>query len=102
MIENKAGAGGTIATGEVARAARRYTLTMGTTTTHAIAVAAYAKLNYDPNADFEPLAMVAIAPYLLVVHQDARAQRQGIRRAREIAARQTELRLGGAGHDRIS
>jgi tripartite-type tricarboxylate transporter receptor subunit TctC len=68
VIENKAGAGGTIATGEVARAAPDgYTLTMGTTTTHAIAVAAYQNLTYDPNADFEPIALVAIAPYLLVV-----------------------------------
>ena len=75
VIENKAGAGGTIATGEVARAAPDgYTLTMGTTTTHAIAVAAYSKLNYDPNADFEPLAMVAIAPYLLVVHSKTPAR----------------------------
>lgn len=75
VIENKAGAGGTIATAEVARAAPDgYTLTMGTTTTHAIAVAAYSKLNYDPNADFEPLAMVAIAPYLLVVHSKTPAR----------------------------
>ena len=69
IIENKAGAGGTIGTGEVARAAPDgYTLTMGTTTTHAIAVAAYAKLPYDPVADFEPIALVANAPYLLVVN----------------------------------
>ena len=68
VIENKAGAGGTIATAEVARAAPDgYTLTMGTTTTHAIAVAAYQNLQYDPSADFEPLALVAVAPYLLVV-----------------------------------
>lgn len=68
VIDNKAGAGGTIATGEVARSAPDgYTLTMGTTTTHAIAVAAYSKLTYDPSADFEPIALVAIAPYLLVV-----------------------------------
>ena len=69
IIENKAGAGGTIATGEVARAAPDgYTLTMGTTTTHAIAVAAYSKLTYDPSADFEAIALVASAPYMLVVN----------------------------------
>ena len=69
VIENKPGASGTIATAEAARAAPDgYTLTMGTTTTHAIAPAAYSKLPYDPVADFEPIAMVALAPYLLVVH----------------------------------
>jgi tripartite-type tricarboxylate transporter receptor subunit TctC len=68
VVENKAGAGGTIANAEVARAAPDgYMLTMGTTTTHAIAVAAYKDLPYDPSADFEPLAQVAVAPYLLVV-----------------------------------
>ena len=68
VIENKLGAAGTIGTAEAARAAADgYTLTMGTTTTHAIAPAAYSKLAYDPVADFEPIAMVAIAPYLLVV-----------------------------------
>jgi tripartite-type tricarboxylate transporter receptor subunit TctC len=41
---------------------------MGTTTTHAIAVAAYPKLRYDPVKDFAPIALVANAPYLLVVH----------------------------------
>ncbi|MDQ3026792.1 MAG: tripartite tricarboxylate transporter substrate binding protein [Pseudomonadota bacterium] len=69
VIENKTGASGTIGTAEAARAAPDgYTLTMGTTTTHAIAPAAYSKLAYDPIADFEPIAMVAIAPYMLVVH----------------------------------
>lgn len=69
IIENKAGAGGTIATGEVARApADGYTLTMGTTTTHAIAVAAYSNLTYDPSTDFEPIALVANAPYMLTVN----------------------------------
>src|SRR3982751_161002 len=67
--ENKLGAAGTMGTGEAARAAPDgYTLTMGTTTTHAIAPAAFAKLPYDPVADFEPIALVAIAPYMLVVN----------------------------------
>jgi tripartite-type tricarboxylate transporter receptor subunit TctC len=69
VIDNRGGAGGTIGTEIAARATPDgYTLTMGTTTTHAIAVAAYAKLRYDPARDFQPAALVAIAPYLLVVH----------------------------------
>ncbi len=69
VVDNRGGAGGTIGTEIAARATPDgYTLTMGTTTTHAIAVAAYAKLRYDPVADFAPAALVAIAPYLLVVH----------------------------------
>ena len=75
IIENKAGAGGTIATGEVARSAPDgYTLTMGTTTTHAIAVAAYSNLTYDPSADFEPIALVANAPYMLTVNPEVPAR----------------------------
>jgi len=71
IIDNRGGAGGTIGTEIAARAnPDGYTLTMGTTTTHAIAVAAYAKLRYDPVKDFEPIALVAIAPYLLVVNQN--------------------------------
>lgn len=78
VIDNRAGAGGTIGTAEVARAAPDgYTLTMGTTTTHAIAVAAYPKLTYDPVADFRPLALVAKAPYLLVVHSGVPARNLG-------------------------
>ena len=69
IVDNRGGAGGTIGTELAAKANRDgYTLTMGTTTTHAIAVAAYPKLGYDPLADFAPLAKVAIAPYLLVVN----------------------------------
>jgi tripartite-type tricarboxylate transporter receptor subunit TctC len=69
IIDNRGGAGGTIGTEMAAQAnADGYTLTMGTTTTHAIAVAAYPKLRYNPVADFAPIAMVAIAPYLLVVN----------------------------------
>jgi tripartite-type tricarboxylate transporter receptor subunit TctC len=69
IIDNRGGAGGTLGT-EIAAHANPdgYTLTMGTTTTHAIAVAAYAKLRYDPVKDFSPIALVASAPYLLVVN----------------------------------
>jgi tripartite-type tricarboxylate transporter receptor subunit TctC len=75
IVDNRGGAGGTIGTEIAARAnPDGYTLTMGTTTTHAIAVAAYPKLRYDPVNDFAPIALVAIAPYLLVVNQSVPAK----------------------------
>ena len=75
VIDNRGGAGGTIANEIAARAnPDGYTLTLGSTTTHAIAVAAYPKLRYDPVKDFEPIAQVAIAPYLLVVNQSVQAK----------------------------
>jgi tripartite-type tricarboxylate transporter receptor subunit TctC len=69
VVDNRGGAGGVLGT-EIAAGANPdgYTLTMGTTTTHAISVAAYAKLRYDPIRDFSPIALVASAPYLLVVN----------------------------------
>ena len=78
VIDNRGGAGGTIGTELAARASPDgYTLTMGTTTTHAIAVSAYSKLRYDPAGDFAPVALVANAPYLLVVHGSVPAKTLG-------------------------
>jgi len=75
VVDNRGGAGGTIGTELAAHAnPDGYTLTMGTTTTHAIAVAAYSKLRYDPVKDFAPIALVASAPYLLVVHPSVPAR----------------------------
>jgi tripartite-type tricarboxylate transporter receptor subunit TctC len=69
VVENRAGAGGTIAADVTAKAPPDgYTLTLGTTSTHAIAAGAYSKLPYDPVKDFQPVSLVAITPYLLVVN----------------------------------
>ena len=69
VVENKAGAGGTIGADQVAKAAPDgYTLTLGTTSTHAIAAGAYSKLPYDPVKDFMHISLVAVTPYLLVVN----------------------------------
>lgn len=68
IIENRAGAGGSIGTELVARApADGYTLVMGTVGTHAINKALYPKLGYDPLVDFKPVALVGYTPTLLVV-----------------------------------
>ena len=74
VIDNRGGAGGTISTEIAVRAnPDGYTLTMGTTGTHAIAAGLYSKLQYDPIDDFAPLTLVASTPYLLVVNPGVKA-----------------------------
>jgi tripartite-type tricarboxylate transporter receptor subunit TctC len=75
VVDNRGGAGGTIGTEIAARAAADgYTLTMGTTSTHVIAPAAYASVKYDPVKDFTPITLVASTPYLLVLHPGVEAK----------------------------
>lgn len=75
IVDNRGGAGGTLGTEIAAKATPDgHTLTMGTTSTHVIAPAAYAKVNYDPLRDFVPITLVASTPYLLVVHPGVQAK----------------------------
>jgi len=68
IIDNRGGAGGTVAAEIVARApADGYTLLFGTMGTQAINPALYAKLRYDPLKDFAPIALTHITPRVLVV-----------------------------------
>lgn len=68
VVENKAGAGGTVATSEVAKApADGYTLLMATSSTHGINPAVYKSLKYDALKDFAPISTVALSEYALVV-----------------------------------
>jgi tripartite-type tricarboxylate transporter receptor subunit TctC len=67
VVENRPGAGGTIATEVVARGAPDgYTLLM-TSVGHAITPSLY-KLPYDAVKDFAPITLVVLAPSVLVVH----------------------------------
>lgn len=69
VIENKGGAGGSIAADSVAKsAADGYTLFVGTVGTQAINAALYKKLPYNPAVDFTPLGVVAAAPIAIVVN----------------------------------
>ncbi len=69
VIENRGGAGGTIGTALVAKAAPDgYTLGVASTSTHVVAPGVYPKLDYDPQKDFAPIGMIAVSPYLLVVN----------------------------------
>jgi tripartite-type tricarboxylate transporter receptor subunit TctC len=68
IIENRGGAGGTLGTAVVAKAAPDgYTLAVASTSTHVVAPSVYTKLDYDPVKDFAPISLMAVSPYLLVV-----------------------------------
>lgn len=68
IIENKAGAAGQVGTEYVARRPNDgYTLLVGATG-FVIAPVLQKKINYDPLKDFEPVAILAKAPNLLVVN----------------------------------
>jgi tripartite-type tricarboxylate transporter receptor subunit TctC len=68
VIQDRAGAGGNIGAGSVARAdADGYTLLMSGSPTHSVGPHLFKNLSYDPMRDVPPVAMVAVAPNLLVV-----------------------------------
>lgn len=69
VIDNRAGASGTIGVELVARAAPNgYTWVLGTTSTHALAPTLSAKLAYDPVRDFATVALLGEAAYFLTTH----------------------------------
>ena len=69
LVENKAGATGTIGTDIVAKATPDgYTLVSGTNATHIITVALGANLPYDPDKDLTPIVRIAAVPHVLSVH----------------------------------
>jgi len=75
VIENRGGAGGTLGTAVVAKAAPDgYLLTVGSTSTHVVAPSVYQKLEYDPVKDFAPIGLMAVSPYLLVVNPGVQAR----------------------------
>lgn len=68
VVDNKPGQGGGIGAAFVAKAAPDgYTLFGGTISTHAINASLYRNLPYDPVKDFEPVALVATLPNVLLV-----------------------------------
>jgi tripartite-type tricarboxylate transporter receptor subunit TctC len=74
IVENKPGAGTTIAGDFIARSAPDgYTIWLQDITTHAINVALYPRLPYDSIKDFSYIAMAASTPLMLVVHPSTQA-----------------------------
>src|SRR3954466_14754220 len=71
IIENVVGAGGTTATTRAARATNDgYTLITGHMGTHAASVPLYPNLAYHPEKNFEPIALLAGTPILILARKD--------------------------------
>jgi tripartite-type tricarboxylate transporter receptor subunit TctC len=69
VVENKAGAQGTIGAGEVKNApADGYTLLVTTSTTQAAVVSLLKKVPYDPAKDFTPIGKIATTPFVLITN----------------------------------
>ncbi len=69
VIDNKAGAGGSIGTAQAARSAPDgYTLVFGNLGPNAINVSLNPDIGYDPVKDFAPISLAATMPLFLVAH----------------------------------
>jgi tripartite-type tricarboxylate transporter receptor subunit TctC len=69
------GAGGTIATRAVAKAAPDgYTLVIGGTGTLAVNPTLYANVGYDPRKDFAPVGLIATSALVILVHPKVEAK----------------------------
>ena len=71
LVENRGGAGGTIAADAVAKAAPDgYTLLQNSITTHGVGPHLYSKLPYDPVKDFAAVSGLALLPLVMAVNAD--------------------------------
>lgn len=70
VVENRTGAGTSIGSASVARAAPDgYTLMLGTSTPFAINATAHKNLPYDPGKDFAPIVLTSNAPFMLLINE---------------------------------
>ena len=74
IVENRPGAGGTVGTGSVAKAAPDGTTLILAAASHTIAGSLYSKLAYDPIADFTGVAHIGNVDYVLMIHADIPAK----------------------------
>jgi tripartite-type tricarboxylate transporter receptor subunit TctC len=69
VVDNRAGAGGTVGTRIVAKSdPDGYTLLLGYTGTLAVGPSLYKNVGYDARRDFAPIGMIGNAPSALLVH----------------------------------
>lgn len=75
IVQNVAGAGGSLGAGNVARAEPDgYTILMGTVATHALNPLILKSKPYDAEADFTPVSLLVLVPNVLVVNPELPAK----------------------------
>jgi tripartite-type tricarboxylate transporter receptor subunit TctC len=74
VVDNRAGAGGSLGTGVIAKAAPDgYTIGMGTASTLAINPATYKNLPFDVLTDLAPIGNIAAVPNIMSIHPAVKA-----------------------------
>ena len=97
IVDNRAGAGGSMGSDQVAKSAPDgKTLVMGTVGTHAINAALFRKLPYDTLRDFAPVAFIGYTPTLLVVATNSPAK--SLKDLAAMAARAEDVTFASAGN----
>lgn len=97
IVENRAGASGTIGAGAVAKSPPDgHTLSVGTSTTHSVAPQLLPNVPYHPVRDFAHVTQMATSPMFLVVHPSTPIKSVGdlIKLAK---ARPNEINFGAGG-----
>jgi tripartite-type tricarboxylate transporter receptor subunit TctC len=93
FVENTAGAGGTIATGQAANAAADGTTILVANQDLIVLPIIKTKVPYDPFRSFLPVSLVVSAPEMIVVHPSlpAKTDRAAQNQSRQIQLRQPRL-----------
>ena len=102
VVDNRVGVGGNIGTEMTSRAAPDgYTWVLGFPGTHAINPALYKSLTWDPVKNFEPVANLAVVPYVVVAGNNLPAKNM-----QELIAlaktRPNDIKFGSAGNGTIN
>ena len=99
VIDNRAGAGGTVGVDQASKAPPDgYTIVMGTFGSVLVANSLYKKLGYDPQRDLAPVVLVSTPPGLLVTHPQVPVKNVQELIAYARSSRQAELCVIGKRH----